>query len=612
MRDAIHDPDSAARAMAAALSGSLVTVAELDSDLCYTAIYSPGILIGSRAVLGRSVIESHGPQGALLGDLARRALRSGVQQVLVLRAADDDGLTRNLELRITPIDAGERVSRLALLAVELPAAPAAPAHPADPLGQHFLQQIIDTTPAIVYLFDRRIHSNIFANSEIANILGYTPAQIQAMGERFIPSLMHPDDLSAAREKVTEIQALSDGESSDWEYRIRHADGSWRWLLSRESVFARDAAGVPIQILGVAIDITRRRVAEDELRRGRDLLHMIFEGLNDGLLLLGRDGRLLAANRRVTALLALAADLQPGMAWGDVLGACRDIPIVCVGASLADGQARRERLRLAVGDHQRTLDLQTLPVPDAHGDLEQLLVHICDMTEQLKLEAQMVERERFVATGRLAATVAHEVNTPLQAIESCLHLAGRVDDPAERMRYLRLAREEIKRVGFTMRQLLDLYRPSSAQAPLDVNGLIERVLLLVGSSLGRRSIAVERDLASDLPVLIGRADEMTQVLLNLVFNAMQAMPRGGVLRLESARATNAGGQSCLAIRVHDTGDGIDPAIRSRIFEPFFTTRADGTGLGLAICRQIVEGHGGVLRVESTPGFGSSFIIEIPVG
>jgi signal transduction histidine kinase len=207
-------------------------------------------------------------------------------------------------------------------------------------------------------------------------------------------------------------------------------------------------------------------------------------------------------------------------------------------------------------------------------------------------------------------VAHEVNTPLQAIESCLHLAGRVDDPAERARYLRLAREEIRRVGYTLRQLLDLYRPSLAPTHLDINGLIERVLILTGSSLARRSIKVERDLSSDLPVMVGRADEITQVLINLIFNAMQAMPQGGQLRLESARGLDPSGQVCLVIRVRDSGVGIDPELHQRIFEPFFTTSPDGTGLGLAICRRIIAGYGGSMIVESAPDAGSCFSIEIP--
>jgi signal transduction histidine kinase len=279
-------------------------------------------------------------------------------------------------------------------------------------------------------------------------------------------------------------------------------------------------------------------------------------------------------------------------------------------ALAGRAPQSGRVTLKHGDITLRLEVRVTPIGDEITGYRLALL-ATDMTEQIQLEARMMERERFAATGQLAATVAHEVNTPLQAIESCLHLAGRVDDPDERMRYLRLAREEIKRVGYTLRQLLDLYRPSGARAPLDINGLIERVLMLTSNSLSRRSILIERDLSNDLPVVVGRADEITQVLINLIFNAMQAMPQGGQLRLESGRDQGAAGVPCLTVRVRDSGVGIAAELHQRIFEPFFTTRPEGTGLGLAVCQRIIEGHGGLLRVESALGQGSCFIIEIPI-
>ncbi|NTV64779.1 MAG: hypothetical protein HGA65_14790 [Oscillochloris sp.] len=283
---------------------------------------------------------------------------------------------------------------------------------------------------------------------------------------------------------------------------------------------------------------------------------------------------------------------------------------------ASGEAQECALALGTGPSACYLRLRITPVDVGNGELRlALLVFDLTCSEHVGatsewLSSQVLERERLAATGRLAASVAHEVNTPLQAIESCLHLAGRVSDQAERTRYLRLAREEIQRVGYTLRHLLDLYRPSAADAPLDVNGLIDRVLVLTTMSLNRRAIKVACVLSNDLPVVVGRADEITQVLINLVFNAMHAMPQGGQLCIESDHSMSADGHPLLILRVADSGVGITPELHQQIFEPFFTTRSDGTGLGLAICRQIVESHGGALRVVSTPHVGSCFTIELP--
>ncbi|MBX0327572.1 PAS domain-containing protein [Oscillochloris sp. ZM17-4] len=318
---------------------------------------------------------------------------------------------------------------------------------------------------------------------------------------------------------------------------------------------------------------------------------------------------------IDASLRYAAVYSPGVLLGgrEVVGRTHDeiygpqgAPLMDMARrALASGEAQVGPLVLDTGaTHHMEVRVTPMRRPDGTTSLSLLA------TERVQIDAQMVERERFAATGRLAATVAHEVNTPLQAIESCLHLAGRVDDEAERARYLRLAREEIKRVGYTLRQLLDLYRPSAAPTHLDINGLIERVLILTGNSLARRSIQIERDLSPDLPLVVGRADEITQVLINLVFNAMHAMPRGGRIRLESGRAIGPDSQAMLVIRVRDNGLGIAPELHQQIFEPFFTTNPDGTGLGLAICRRIIEGYGGALRVESAPDAGSCFIVEIP--
>ncbi len=287
------------------------------------------------------------------------------------------------------------------------------------------------------------------------------------------------------------------------------------------------------------------------------------------------------------------------------------PLMVLGRlALASGSPQSGRVSLIQDDITIHVDVRATPVGDNEASRRLALLAI-DITAQIQLESRILERERFAATGQVAATVAHEVNTPLQAIESCLHLAGRVHDPAERTRYLRLARDEIKRVGYTLRQLLDLYRPSEVQTSLDMNGLIERVLTLTTISLARRSIQIERRLSSDLPVVIGRTDEIIQVLINLIFNAMHAMPRGGHLCLESERGQSAAGLPCLVVRVRDSGVGIAPELQQRIFEPFFTTRTDGSGLGLAVCQRIIDNHRGTLRVESELGVGSCFIIEIPI-
>lgn len=355
-----------------------------------------------------------------------------------------------------------------------------------------------------------------------------------------------------------------------------------------------------------------RLAED-LQRSRDLLRTIFDGLDDGLLLLSHGGSILAANQRFAAMCNSHPGGLVGYDWRERCAALMPaFPVELVEQSQADGVARRTQVRSSDAQGRtRVLDLQTLHPAESSAAPDQLVVQVRDVTEQLRLQAQTVAAERMAANERLAAAVAHEVNTPLQAIENSLHLASRLMDDEQRARYLRLAREEIQRVGFMLRQLLEQYRPPSAAGPLDMNELVERVLLLTGSSLRRQGVLVVRDLAVGLPTFVGRADELTQVLLNLIFNAMQAMPRGGRLTLRTAFEQEHEAERLL-VTVRDNGLGVDPAIVGRIFEPFYTTRPEGSGLGLAICQQLVEGHGGQVWLENAPGEGAAFHVALPLG
>jgi signal transduction histidine kinase len=236
--------------------------------------------------------------------------------------------------------------------------------------------------------------------------------------------------------------------------------------------------------------------------------------------------------------------------------------------------------------------------------------MADVTERLQLEAIARDTERFAANGKLAAIVAHEVNTPLHTIKTSLYLSNKGDE-AKRSSYLKLAEEEIDRVSHILRQLLDLYRSGSG-TPLriEVNELIERMLLLTGSNLAKQGITVERQFAPDLPPIWGHADQITQVLLNIILNAIDAMPSGGHLILRTAVTTDAGDER-VELAIADNGIGMAPEVQARIFDPFFTTKPNGSGLGLVASKKIVADHGGRLTIDSVPEVGSTFTITLPV-
>jgi signal transduction histidine kinase len=162
-------------------------------------------------------------------------------------------------------------------------------------------------------------------------------------------------------------------------------------------------------------------------------------------------------------------------------------------------------------------------------------------------------------------------------------------------------------------LLDLYRPGSATPdPVPLHALIERIVLLLNKRMRDQGVQIVLDLAANNAPICGYIDELMQVLLNLIVNALDAMPEGGTLRIQTTiKSQHIANQQQVSIAISDTGSGIDPAVQARIFDAFVTTKAHGTGLGLAISNQIIQQHGGAITIDSQPGRGSTFTIWLPL-
>jgi signal transduction histidine kinase len=225
------------------------------------------------------------------------------------------------------------------------------------------------------------------------------------------------------------------------------------------------------------------------------------------------------------------------------------------------------------------------------------------------QRRLVQSEKLAATGRLAASIAHEINNPLQAIKNCLELIldeAEEGKPLDRT-YLDVATSELERIRGIIQQMLDLYRPGQERmTPVDLNAAVEGVLALMRKQLESHHIAVETHLDDDTPHVIGRGDQIRQVFINLILNSSEAMPEGGQLVL----TTHQDSDGFVTVQVIDHGVGIAPENLTRIADPFFTTKSKGVGLGLTICHEIIERHQGTLDVTSQVGHGSTFTIRLP--
>jgi signal transduction histidine kinase/CheY-like chemotaxis protein len=226
---------------------------------------------------------------------------------------------------------------------------------------------------------------------------------------------------------------------------------------------------------------------------------------------------------------------------------------------------------------------------------------------------LVQAEKMAVIGRLVASVAHEINNPLQGIGNCLHLARHPElDASQRDAYLKMGKDELDRLTTTVKHMLDYYRlDTDVREPVDIKVLVERVLDLLNSQLSGNKIRVHIDMRHPLPPLAMEKNQMQQVILNLMLNAIDA-----VLPTEESRAIWIDAfieNNSMYFSIEDNGSGVPDEFKNQIFEPFFSTKPDGMGLGLMVTYGIVEAHGGTINLApSRYGKGARFLINLPYG
>lgn len=345
----------------------------------------------------------------------------------------------------------------------------------------------------------------------------------------------------------------------------------------------------------------------ELREAHAELEEILAHADEAILRLDVDGRVRVWNRGATTIFGWSREEAAGRPLSALLG------IDDEGAPT--GGVREGRGVLCRRDGEAVeVGVNRGEIRGSDGRVLGYTVVIRDETRQRALERQMLRSERLAAAGRLAAGVVHEINNPIGIIvnridcmdmemdERCETCAPRGD--------LAVIRQQAERMGAVARRLLAWASEGSEERDsVDVNDLVEGVVAFLGPEARKRDLALEPDLAPDLPVVQANPQGVESVLLNLALNAIDASDPGGAVTIATRRA-NAG--SGVEIEVADEGCGIPPDDLGRIFEPFYTTKVQprGTGLGLAVCQGFVQSHGGEIHVASEEGRGSRFTVFLP--
>ena len=358
-----------------------------------------------------------------------------------------------------------------------------------------------------------------------------------------------------------------------------------------------------------------REAEEVVRQDRDRLNLIIENVGDPIVVCDREAKIVLVDPLASELFG-----EPNEVPRNATQFRNQTQLSAYISNFTYSFAERETAPIRIFNptlkQEIEYDARSGKIFDEAGQVSYTVTVLRDLTalrkvEQLKVERRMLEIEKFAATGRLAATIAHEVNNPMEAIKNAIYLlAGSMPDTASPV--YNILKSETERVARIVRQMLGLYRNTEQVKPVNVNMIIEDTLLLLNRQLQRANIEVESDLGV-LPDAVIAADQIRQVLSNLVINSKDAMPNGGKLIIRSRHFSNPDDlQGWVRILIADTGTGVPPEMIRSIFEPFVTTKGEkGTGLGLWIVKGIIQNHGGKLSLKSKPGKGTVFKIDLPV-
>jgi PAS domain S-box-containing protein len=388
-----------------------------------------------------------------------------------------------------------------------------------------------------------------------------------------------------------------------EYRLQRADGEYRWILDH-GVPRYAETGLFLGFIGSCIDITDVTEIKQAWDRQQNIskrlgeLAAIVESSDEVIISKDLDGTVTSWNAAALRVFGYTAEEMIGQSILKLIPEDLQSEEAAFLEKLKSGQGieQFETRRITKSGQMLDVSLSLSPVRDAQGRVVGASKILRDISITKRLEQSFLQAEKLAATGRMAATIAHEINNPLEALTNLLYLMRPTISGDVGREYLANAESELQRVSHIAKQTLGYYREDASATLVSLNDIGQHAVAIYEPRCQASGIKILQSLTSVRKVLLRRG-EIMQVVSNLLANSIHALSAGGTICIDvSDSQTEPQG---VVLSVRDNGEGIDPEVLPRVFDAFFTTRATiGTGIGLFIAKQLIEGHGGRITIEST--------------
>lgn len=329
---------------------------------------------------------------------------------------------------------------------------------------------------------------------------------------------------------------------------------------------------------------------------------VLESVGEGIISADKEGKIVTLNSRAVEILGSSADNVKGQKIEETLQINKEL----LASSKENRFLDQEIIFQPLASKEIPLSLRVTPLQDESGQEMGSVILLRDLREVRDLQEKVRRSERLASLGRLAAGIAHEIRNPLSSIRGFAQFFGNRFRGQEEEGYAAVMIKEVDRLNRVISELLDFARPQKPHLERqNLQSILESILVLLEEELRKKKIDVEKNYETDLPLVMADHDQISQAFLNLLLNSIESMGEKGKICLSLKKVQS----GAVEIVIEDTGRGIPAEDIEKIFEPFFSTKRKGTGLGLAIVHQIIEGHGGEIKVKSVEGKGTAFYITL---